>query len=193
MKTILTIILAGQSLVQLTTAASIAVETNVLEERQIFVDGKVVPLEMAPGPLVPPPDMPPVPQSSTTGTSITTAPNSVTDQTSPVSEKTTETQREVETGSAEPSASPTSTPAPQQASPSPAPKSTTVGNAVNTTALPHGQLLSEALQELIDGIDREKAHERHNLPALVSSKDTAKGTQQSATTSETMVTPSSSV
>ncbi|KAI6843757.1 hypothetical protein KC315_g11039 [Hortaea werneckii] len=193
MKMILTIILAGQSLVQLTTAASIPVDTNVLEERQIFVDGKVVPLEMAPGPVVPPPDMPPVPQSSTTGTSTTTGPSSVTDQTSPAPEKPTETQQEVKTGSAEPSASPTATPAPQQASPSPAPESTTAGNAVNTTALPHGQLLSEALQELIDGIDREKAHERHNLPALVSSKDAAKGTQQSATTSETMVAPSSSV
>ncbi|KAI6797893.1 hypothetical protein KC363_g6956 [Hortaea werneckii] len=189
---ILKIVLAGQSLAQLTTAASMAVDTNVLEERQIFVDGKVVPLEMAPGPLVPPPDMPPVSQSSTTGTSTTTGPSSVTDQTSPAPEKPTETQQEVKTGSAEPSAGPTSTSAPQQASPSPAPESTTVGNAVNTTALPHGQLLSEALQELIDGIDREKAHERHNLPALVSTKDTAKGTQQSATTSETMGTPSSS-
>ncbi|KAI7235727.1 hypothetical protein KC352_g15033, partial [Hortaea werneckii] len=192
MKIILTFVLAGQSLIQLTNAASIAVEENVLEERQIFVDGKEVPLEMAPGPVLPLSDMPVIAQSSTFGTSITTGPSGATGRTEPVPEKTTETSQEMKTGSPETSASPTSMPAPQQASPSPAPESKPVGDAVNTTALPHGQRLSEALQELIDGIDREKAHERHDLPALVPSKDTAKGVQPSAPTPETVAAPSSS-
>lgn len=199
MKIILTIVLAGQSLLELTTAASIAVETNSLEERQIFFDGKEVPLETAPGLVLPPPDMPVIAQSSTTGMSTTTGPSSASDRTEPAPEKTTETHQEVKTGSLESSVSPTSMPTPTptptqpQSSPSPATESKPVGNVVTTTAaLPHGQLLTEALQELIDGIDTEKARERHDLPALVPSKDTAKGTQLSATTLETVATPSSS-
>lgn len=192
MKIILTFVLAGQGLVQLSTAASTAVEKNDLEERQIFVDGKEVPLEMAPGPVLPLSDMPVIAQSSTFGTLTTPGPSSAPDQTSPAPEKTTETSQEVKTGSPESSASPTSMPAPQQTSPSPAPESKPVGDAVNTTALSHGQRLSEALQELIDGIDREKARERHDSPALVPSKDTAKEVQPSATTSETVAAPSSS-
>ncbi|KAI7358924.1 hypothetical protein KC320_g850 [Hortaea werneckii] len=192
MKIILTFVLAGQGLVQLSTAASIAVGKNVLEERQIFVDGKEVPLEMAPGPVLPLSDMPVIAQSSTTGTSTTTGPSSATDRTEPAPENTTATPQEVKTGSPESSVSPTSMPAPQQMSPSPAPESKPVGDAVNTTALPHGQHLSEALQELIDGIDREKARERHDLPPLVPSKDTAKGAQPPATTLETVAAPSSS-
>ncbi|GAB1725524.1 hypothetical protein NU195Hw_g6402t1 [Hortaea werneckii] len=192
MKIILTFVLAGQGLVQLSTAASKAAETNVLEERQIFVDGKEVPLEMAPGPVLPLSDMPVIAHSSMTGASTTTGPSSATDQTSPVPEKPTETHQEVKTRPPEPSASPTSMPAPQQASPSPAPESKPVGDAVNTTALPHGQLVSEALQELIDEIDAEKANERHAFPDQVSSKDTAKEAQPSATTSETVAAPSSS-
>ncbi|KAI6897650.1 hypothetical protein KC318_g9994 [Hortaea werneckii] len=197
MKIILTVVLAGQSLVQFTTAASTAVKTNSLEERQLVVDGEDVTLEMPPGLVLPPPDMPSIVQSSTTGTSTMTGPSSATDQTEPAPEKTTETHQEVKTGSLESTVSPTSTPTPTptqpQSSPSPATESKPVGNVVTTTAaLPHGQLLTEALQELIDGIDTEKARERHDLPALVPSKDTAKVTQPSATTLETVATPSSS-
>ncbi|KAI7545663.1 hypothetical protein KC331_g6085 [Hortaea werneckii] len=197
MKIILTVVLAGQSLVQLTAAASTAVKTNALEERQLVVDGEDVTLEMPPGLVLPPPDMPSIVQSSTTGTSTMTGPPSATDWTQPVPPKTTETRQEVKTGSLESSVSPTSTSTPTptqpQSSPSPAAESKPVGNFVTTTAaLPHGQLLTEALQELIDGIDTEKARERHDLPALVPSKDTAKGTQPSATTLETVATPSSS-
>ncbi|KAI7194513.1 hypothetical protein KC352_g21041 [Hortaea werneckii] len=192
MKIIITFVLAGQSLVQLSTAASIAMEKNDLEERQIFVDGKEVPLEMAPSPVLPLSDMPVIAQSSSFGTSTTPGPSSPTDQTSPVPEKPTETHQEVKTGPPEPSASPTSMPAPQQASPSPAPESKPVGDAVNTTALPHGQLVSEALQELIDEIDTKKANERHAFSDQVSSKDTGKEAQPSATTSETVAAPSSS-
>ncbi|KAI7716056.1 hypothetical protein KC353_g5655 [Hortaea werneckii] len=199
MKIMLTVVLAGQSLVQFTTAASTAVKTNSLEERQLVVDGEDVHLEMPPGLVLPPPDMPSIVQSSTTGTSTTTGPSSTSDRTEPAPGKTTETHQEVKTGSLESSVSPTSTPTPTptptqpQSSPSPAAESKPVGNFVTTTAaLPHGQLLTEALQELIDGIDTEKARERHDLPALVPSKDTAKGTQPSATTLETVATPSSS-
>ncbi|KAI7286345.1 hypothetical protein KC345_g1284 [Hortaea werneckii] len=193
MKVMLTIVLAGQSLVQLTTAASTAAETNTIEERQIFFDGKEVPLEMGPGLVLPPPDMPAIAESSSFGTSPTPGPSSAPNQTSPAPEKTTETPQEVKTGSPEPSVSPTSMPAPQQTSLSPAPETKPVGDAVNTTALPHGQLVSEALQELIDEIDTEKTQERQDLPALVPSKDTAKGAQPSATTLETVAAPSSSV
>ncbi|KAI7204099.1 hypothetical protein KC316_g900 [Hortaea werneckii] len=197
MKIILTVVLAGQSLVQLTIAALTAVKTNALEERQLVVDGEDVPLEMPPGLVLPPPDMPSIVQSSTTGTSTMTGPSSATDRTEPAPEKTTETHQDVKTGSLESSVSPTSTPTPTpmqpQSSPSPATESKPVVNVVTTTAaLPHGQLLTEALQELIDGIDTGKARERHDLPALVPSKDTAKGTQPSATTLETVATPSSS-
>ncbi|KAI7371362.1 hypothetical protein KC354_g623 [Hortaea werneckii] len=195
MKIILTVVLAGQSLVHFTTAASTAVKTNSLEERQLVVDGEDVHLEMPPGLVLPPPDMPSIVQSSMTGTSTMTGPSSATDRTEPAPEKTTETPQEVKTGSLESSVSPTSTPTPTQpqSSPSPATESKPVGNVVTTTAaLPHGQLLTEALQELIDGIDTEKARERHDLPALVPSKDTTKGTQPSATTLETVATPSSS-
>ncbi|KAI6897667.1 hypothetical protein KC318_g9984 [Hortaea werneckii] len=197
MKIMLTVVLAGQRLVQLTTAASTAVKTNALEERQLVVDGEDVPLEMPPGLVLPPPDMPSIVQSSMTGTSTMTGPSSATDRTEPAPAKTTETHQEVKTRSQESSVSPTSTSTPTptqpQSSPSPATESKPVGNIVTTTAaLPHGQLLTEALQELIDGIDTEKARERHDLPALVPSKDTAKGTQPSATTLETVKAPSSS-
>ncbi|KAI7221591.1 hypothetical protein KC333_g1663 [Hortaea werneckii] len=193
MNIILTVVLAGQSLVQFTTAASTAVKTNSLEERQLVVDGEDVQLEMPPGLVLPPPDMPSIVQSSPTGTSTMTGPSITIDWTEPVSEKTTETPQEVKTGSLESSVSPTSTPTQPQSSPSPATESKPVGNVVTTTAaLPHGQLLTEALQELIDGIDTQKAHERHDLPALIPSKNTAKGTQPSATTLETVATPSRS-
>ncbi|GAB1738476.1 hypothetical protein NU219Hw_g3282t1 [Hortaea werneckii] len=197
MKTILTIVLAGQGLVQLTTAASKAVEANVLKERQLVVDGVDVPLEMPPGLVLPPPDMPSIVKSSTIGTSTTAGPSSATDRTEPAPGKATETSQEVKIGSPVSSVSPTSTPTPTptqpQSSPSPATESKPVGNVVTTTAaLPHGQLLTDALQELIDGIDTEKARERHDFPALVPSKDTTKGPQPSATTLETVATPSSS-
>ncbi|KAI7152690.1 hypothetical protein KC349_g8833 [Hortaea werneckii] len=199
MKIILTVVLAGQSRIQRTTAASTAVKTNALEERQLVVDGEDVPLEMPPGLVLPPPDMPSIVQSSTTGTSTITGPSSATDWTRIAPPQTTETRQEAKTGSLESSVSPTSTPTPMptptqpQSSPSPATESKLIGNVVTTTAaLPHGQLLTEALQELIDGIDTEKARERHDLPALVSSNDTTKGPQPSATTLETVATPSSS-
>ncbi|KAI7228960.1 hypothetical protein KC330_g7673 [Hortaea werneckii] len=198
MKIILTVVLAGQSLVQLTIAALTAVKTNALEERQLVVDGEDVPLEMPPGLVLPPPDMPSIVQSSTSGTSTMTSSSSAIDWTQPVPPKTTETHQEVKTGSLESSVSPTSTSTPTptptqpQSSPSPATESKPVGNVVTTAALPHGQLLTEALQELIDGIDTEKARERHDLPALVPSRDTGKGAQPSATTLETVATPSSS-